>query len=547
MLRFSSTPLSNTLSQTSGGSSLTIPVSPYNWKIELYHNSGGLKKVWNIGQGKCPIKSLAFELNKKLMGTGTLELVELDFPIHARDYIKVYWKGELKYCAQVESGIDPKGGKIKLTPFLTLFQRFYVFNVFVLQTVEEMFETIVSAISSKTGIQWNPFYVDTGTVETFSPDYSAGETSKKVLEDYIVKCDDREYGADANNIFHVYQMDADVSQNLFTKFETVDNKKEYTQIKETRLYVFRKDALTNTTILCGTVGNGGLYPILSDIEVLTGGERWGKYTVSDVVLTDVEALDIAYAYLVANCVIPDSTSIKNVDLNFYFPVIGAKIRAVDSTEKILRNIIDCDSLINWSSGTLDTTIYTQGLSSIKFDNIYDNILVYDFGKLQRWHHPTKIGFMLRTSCAGQYLSFSTAKYKNGTHGSGVHGMGLHGIGTPEVTNYLWLTSQNIYISTGSVWQWHEFDLTTDFRYFGIRFNGTPSVSPCYAWIDEVSLFLYDKSTYEGNIVLAKFMIDQKGDSTCDITLDQYNLFANDKLFENTRKIEKLEAIANVAP
>lgn len=542
MIRLGSQPLSSVF-QITGGISLTTPISIYNWKIELYHSSGGIKKTWNIGQSNCPIKSLQFELNKKICGAGTLELAFQDFPIHAGDYILVYWKGDLKYRAFVANKPDPKGGKIKLESYTKMFEYHWCGLIFTqLKTVEQIFESTINENDDHTGIKWNAAFIDTGSTETFQPEFYPPVKMKKVFDDYIVKCDDREWGVLPTKIFTVYQMQETVTKNIFTNFEEVEYDADYSQIKATIYNVYRKDATTGNTIFCGTVGGDVIdYPRLLEIEMLIGGERWDIYTVSDVIQTNEEALEIAYADLVAKAVIPKTTQIKNLSLDEYFPVIGEKIKTIDVTELIPRNIISCDTVLNWSGGTLDTTYYLDGLGSIKFDSVSTPQIVYDFGKIEKWNHPQKIGFMLRTSCAGQYLEWSVGKYTGG-YSSGAYGAGKYSGDIASATDYLWNETQNIYISTGSVWSWHEFELTDDFRYFGIRFNGTPSVSPCYVWLDGVYLFLYDKSSYEGNVVLAKFKIDSKGNSHCDVTLDAYNLQANDALFRATRKIEQLEAI-----
>jgi len=80
------------------------------------------------------------------MGAGSFELNYLDFPIHAGDYLEIYFKGTLKYRALVDTSVDPKGGKIKLVPYSQQFQELLINDTFTTQTIEQIFQTIIEEI-----------------------------------------------------------------------------------------------------------------------------------------------------------------------------------------------------------------------------------------------------------------------------------------------------------------------------------------------------------------------------------------------------------------
>jgi hypothetical protein len=544
------------LSQINISSSIATSLKTrLNWDIKLYHKSGGLKKQWRWGGEKTPFKSIEFELNKKLMGAGSFELNYLDFPIHAGDYFEIYFKNDLKYRALVESAIDPKGGKVKLIPYSQQFQELLINNSFTSKTVSEIFQTIIESIDEDTGIIWHDFYIDTNSTEVFTIDYSNHENPRKIFDDLIKNCNDREWGVNQYNIFSVYEQEDTVSKNLLNTdqpfFESIEEKIEYSGIK-TRYQVDAKVAGTSEVTNIGQVGYGGNYPILTDIEAKVR-KQIEKYAINEVISDPNEALDIAYANLVYQAQISNPVSIKGLDPTLYFPIIGKKIKAESSTEKVMKIICDCDSVIGWSGYVSeDIAYYTSGDGSIKISipnpylilTILPTDFVFDLGEYKRYLYAEKIGFMLRASASGDYLEFSTARYRNGVHGNNVHGVGIHGVGTNQGSDYLWETTKKIHVASGNCWFYYEFNLADiDFRYIGFRLYDLPGMFPLQINIDEIQLYTYTRNIYEGKIVSAKFKMDSSG-IKCDLEINDYNKFANDQVFANEKKIRQLEVIAN---
>lgn len=523
--------------------SFLVPsTTAYNWRVILFHSDGGFHADWQLGQDDCPIVKLDFELNEYLCGAGSIEFSYLDFPIHADDYVEIYYQNFLKYRAIVENSVDPKGGKVKLIPYSQRLKELLYNGSFSAKTLSEIFQTIIEAKQSDTDIVWNSTFIDTGSVDTFSPDYLGYEYPKKIFDELIEKADDRYWGIRPDNYFTIYPFSTTADYNFFQDETPVCAKvtvsKDYKNIKATRYQVFKKTSGSGESTRIGEVGYGGSYPVL-DIETLVR-KKEQKFTVSELILDNSEALGIAYSYLTAQT-IPVSVKLADVNLEVYFPQIGDMITVQDLEEKVLRNIIDCETTTNWTGATLDTADYTEGSSSITFSgSASPTDIVYDFGKIERWYHPEKIGFMIKGTYAGDYLEASVASYRNGGYGAGTYGANEYGTGQSEANDYLWETTYIINIFTGGLWQWFEAAMTSNFRYFGIRFRSTPTAASTIN-IDEISLFLFHRNTYTQNVVQAKFQITEKGENV-DVSLNEYDLQANDEIFAIERQLEKLEAV-----
>jgi len=546
---------SRALSQTPLFSSFeTKPTSQFKWKVKLFHKDGGIKKDWVIGQSSCPISSLQFELNKKLCGAGSIEFSFLDFPVDGGDFIEVFFDGSIKYRAKIESSVDPKGGTAKLIPYSIRLQELLVNNSFASKTISEMLQTIIEAVQDDTNISWNSFYVDTGETDTYTLDYSNYETPKKIIDELVGKLDDREWGVNANNIFVVYQPETTVTKyllNTYTPyFSSLDSKKEYTKIKATRYQVFKKGSGTAELSRIGQVGYGSGYPVL-DIEDELGESRVDKFIVSEYINDDNEALDIAYGDLKAKANVPQITNVKDVNLDYFFPTIGQKIKIQDKIEYIRRTIINCDALNNddntminggvWNNATLDSVNYVTNAQSVKRSVItaYDDIF-YDLGKITKFTNAVKIGFMIRSSQATDKLEWSTGDSIAGSWGIGTWSSGTWSSVSSGADN-LWNTVTPLNILNGGLWYYMQFNvLSTDFRYFGIRLNTTLTAAIDIN-IDRIDLYIPDQPTFEENIVKATIDI-KRGGYNCNMTLNDYDIFANDDDFINKKRLEKIESV-----
>jgi hypothetical protein len=522
------------------------PQAQFQWEVALFHKSGGRKKLWAIGQSDNPLSKLSFETNLKLMGAGTLEFSYLDFPIDSEDYIIVSYEGNKIYRAFIENADDPKGGKYKLVPFSQRLKELQITKTYTAKTIAYIYEDVITSVTDDTGIIWNEFFVDTNSSETFTRDYTEFDTPYKIIEDLKSKMDDRNWGVDVNNIFNVYEIESNVTKLLFWNwnpgYSGIKVKNNYNKIKYTRSEVFKKKASSNETERIGQVGFGGSYPILSVEQELR--KKVGKKTISEYVTNDSEALDIAYAELLASNSIPVTINVKNVNPDVYLARIGQKISVQDRDEYQQRTIINCDSITNWTGPSLDTSDYVEGSGSVQFSGTTTGqSILFDFGNNQKWNNPIKIGFMIKTTKAGNYLEWSTGDnvpiVGGGVWGGSLWGAGKWG-GTSTYAAPIWTNTKAFNLASAGVWSYKEFlVLESDFRYFGIRWTAdvTATIN-----LDRVQLYLVAHPIYSYNVVQAKFDL-KNGDINCNINLNEYDLQANDEFFESEKRIRALEYIS----
>jgi hypothetical protein len=498
----------------------------YDWQIRLYYKDGGLKKEWDIGQDQTSINKINFELNKHICGAGSINFAFLDFPIDVDDYIEFYYQGELKYRALVDVTPDVKGGDVKLIPYSTRLNELFDNSTFTSKTVSEIIQTVIENNEADTGIEWNSSYIDTGSSSTYSKDYSGYEIIKKIIDENIKSLDDREYGVNPNNIFTIYQPSTTVDKIIFygddPAYTEIEFKQDLRKIKATRYQVFKKVAASGETTRIGQVGYGGSYPTLSIENNVR--KKIKKYTVSEKITDDSEALEIAYANLQANAISSEVIKVKELDISKYFPVIGERLTIQDSPEYINYTIIECDSLTDddnsilgtgdWTGATLDTTDFTDGTGSVKFTS---GTMDYTFDQAIRIFGDEKISWMMKGTVSGDYITLNI--YSN---------TGLE-------------KTQKINISTGQVWEYKQVDITgiTDILKVEFTYN---TVTTSTVNIDRIQLFGLYRFEYTANVVQASISITNQG-TRCTLTLDDYDIFANDENFENERNIEKLEAIS----
>jgi hypothetical protein len=518
----------------------------FDWQLRLYYKDGGFKKAWWVGQDDTPIRSIKFELNKHICGAGTIDFVFLDFPIDADDYIELYYQGDLKYRALVDVTIDPKGGQVKLVPYSIRFAELLFTRTFVNQTIKQILKSTIDNTESDTGITWNADFVDITDVDTFNKDYTGFETPKKIIDENVGTLDEKEYGVTPLNIFTVYQGSTTVDKTLFygddPAYASIEYKEDLRQVKATEYQVLKKVSGSGETKRLGYVGQGGSYP---EVDIATQvRKKQTKYTVSEVVASDSEALDVAYANLKAQAVAPVVIKVKELRVDKYFPVIGERLTVQDSPEYVRYVIIHCDSLTNddeslskighWTGATLETSDFVQGSASVKFTS---GTMKYSFDQAMKINGDEKLGFEIKGTVAGQYITVKT--YSPPTPqpwGLGSWGLGAWGAGT-ETTE----KTQIISIGTSEVWEFKQLDMTgiTEISKVEFSFNDA-TVSTVK--IDRIELFGQHREEYTANVVQANFIITSEG-TKCDMTLNDYDVFANDEDFRNQRKIEKLEAIS----
>lgn len=557
MLKIGSQPIGYTITTDPE----SLPVNQDKWRIDITHKSGGIKAHYYIGQDNCGISKFDFELTEIVCGSGSITFAYIDMPLHAYDTVEIYYNNVKKYKGFIESTPDPKGGVIKILPFSKRLDELVVNSSFTIQTVSYILQTIIQAVQTDTGITWHPDYVDTGSTDTYTLNYAEYEKPKKIIDELVKKLDDREWGVTAFDIFTVYQPSTTITKTFLygddPYYTEVDADIDYGKVKQTRSQVFMKTTGTSETARVGQVGYGSGYDTPA-VEVLTR-KKVGKFTASEVVGSAAMALDIAYNNLLAQAVTPQSVDVKNFDLTRgYFPAIGDRLKVQDRIARQLRTIIHCDSLTDdddsmgeagsWigmkCTPSISTTsgYYTEGTGALYFSgSLIDTGIIYDFGELIHWYYPEKLLFMLRSDVVGQFMAFSTAKEYGGW--SGDTWCGDAWCDSEITSDYLFETTTEFNIPTGGVWKVYSLDITdTDWQYLSFYFKTAPG-STATIYIDQIQLFCYHRQTYEACIVKAKFNISKANDRLCQITLNEYNMDANDVLWAYERQIEKLEAIA----
>jgi hypothetical protein len=525
---------------------LNKPTSQGKWQIRIMNKSGGQVANWFFSQDDCPIESLSFELNKKICGAGSIKFSFIDFPLDADDYVEVRYNGLLIYSALIDISIDPKGGEILLIPFSQRLSELQITKSYTNQTAAAIFLDIITSVQTYTGINYISFYVDTDSTELYTLDYTAYESPYKMIDDLVKNLNDKFWGVTANRTFTVYNMDTTTSQSFFygddPAYTKIKEKTDYTSLKNTRYIVQKKSSDTEGTVATlGIVGGGGSYPILP-IEK-TVRTKIGKMTISEYISSDSDALQIAYNQLIAETsVIPQTIDVENFDLSrLYDPenIIGTRITVQDYPEYINRILLNCDSLTDdsddmvnngfWTGCTIDTTTYLHGTGSITFANE----CTYTFGRAIRIYSPVLISFQIYADSVCQ-IAFDMTNYGNNM---GYAGIGYAGIDT-DIGETLFDNPQIMTIDTPNVWVNQKVTLpVTTFSKLGFQVIGSATVN-----IDRVQVFCIHRSLYTAPIVQCNVKLDQK--ETIKLKLNEYDTKANDKAFDDSRRIAKLEAIAH---
>jgi hypothetical protein len=92
------------------------PQISVRWQLYIYHRSGGLKKLINVGQENLNLTSISYENNEMGCGAGSFDLKKIDFPIDYDDRVDIYKKGVKDYSGYVSEIPDTKGGTVQLIP-----------------------------------------------------------------------------------------------------------------------------------------------------------------------------------------------------------------------------------------------------------------------------------------------------------------------------------------------------------------------------------------------------------------------------------------------
>jgi hypothetical protein len=517
------------------------PSERNSWFLKIMNKSGGQVANWFLGQDDCPIKSLEVELNKHICGSGTIEFAFLDFPIDCDDYVELYFMNKKIYSALIDMSLDPKGGKAALIPYSTRLKELLLSKNYVNQTAVQIFQDVISSITLDTGINYISFYIDVnGDTTLYNFDYTAYETPYKMIDELVKNLDDCEWGITPTRTFKVYTKNSVVTQTLFygddPAYTEVVNNIDYSKVKATELLVQKKtDSTEGTLTTLGMVGSGGLYPVLPIEKIVR--KKIDKYTVSEYIASDTEAMEVSYNRLTADTLTQQSTDVKNFDISQLYDtenIINTCIKVQDRPEYVLRTLVNCDSLtadgtdmINigkWYGVTIDTVNYLHGSGSVKFSS---GIAKYDFSRTLRLYHPRSLSFMIYADAVCS-IDFTM------THFSRPCGTGLCGIDT--VTTQ----SQSFVIDTPGIWVNYKIPLTiTGMKNITIALNGTATIN-----IDRIQLYDIYRNIYAAPIIQANLKYNRDGFDV-DIKLNDYDEKLNNRAFADEQKIKKLESIANV--
>lgn len=491
----------------------------FAWDVGFYHKSGGLKKGLVIfGSTNCPIKSMRIELNKRIMGAATLNMSYIDIPIHADDFIIIRYKGVTSYRGLVDHQPDPKSGVIKLVPYSRRLKEVIINKSYTAQTAESMLNDIITTVQADTSISWNADLVDTGETTTYTKSFDYVKAEKAISE-IAGELSNREWGVTVNNVFSIYQPSTGVDKMFFQTpnqaYVSIREKKNWNKINATRLQVYYKSAGGKTT-RAGEVGYGGSYPTIS-LETLVR-KKEDKFVI-DTGVSSTEALDAAYSEL-TSLSIPQTINVNGFNLDRYFPVIGERMQVQDHEEKVLKTIIDCDSTTAWTGVTADTTDYVEGSGSLSFAaSSSGDKIVYDFGAVESFRLPERIGMMLKASVTGTYLE----------------------LGMSNDSSTLFDNATPVPIYTAGVWQYRDFPRTTGFRYWGLNVSsGVGSTSTVK--VDQISSYLFDRKIYTGNIVKLAFEINSANDRLANVTLSEYDEEANTENMRMQKRVDSIETV-----
>jgi hypothetical protein len=527
---------------------LNNPISRNSWDIKIMNKSGGIVAFWNLNQSNCPIKSLEFELNKHICGAGTITFAFLDFPIDCDDYIEVWFQNICIYSALIDLSIDCKGGSASLIPYSKRFEELPLSKNYVNQTAAEIYQDIITTIQPDTGINYISYYINVnGDTTLYNFDYTAYESAKKMLDELTDNLDDCIWGVNSNRTFIVYKKNSVVNQTFFygsnPAYTEIKRNIDYSQIKATRLISQKKSADDESTLkTLGIVGAGGLYPILPVEKIVR--KKIDKYTISEYIADDAEAMRMTYNKLISDTIIPESIDVKDFDISRLYDlenIINTGLKVQDRPEYILRTLLNCDTLTHdgtdmlnigqWSGCTIDSSEYLQGTGSITFSTTE---AIYDFKRVIRLLDPKSINFMIKAN------STCTIAFDMNSYGDDIDYMYIWDREDIVTEKILFDTSKTITIETPGIWENYKLTIPSkNFRFIGFKvLTGSATIN-----IDRIQVFDIYKNIYEAPIIQANFSL-AKDKINIDLKLNDYDQKLNDKWFENEKAIKRLEAIAS---
>ena len=542
----------NTFINPELGTTITLDYF-YKWRVDWYHKSGGDILSWYIGSNNCPITSIQFEENLKLMGAGDIDLAYIDFLIHSDDVVKIYYKNNIKWTGIVDGEPDPKGeDSVKLIPFSQRLDEIIINKSYTNESISSMLSDIFDDITDITEIGYNEALIDLGDTNLYSLDFQY-VTAKKAIDTLVDKLDDRYWGVDAGNNFNIYSLSSTITEIIAEGqnqwYSKIKRKYNYGNIKATRAQNFKKGATSGQQEWIGQVGYdlaGESYPTLA-IEKLKRRIDI-TYSISEDNVSSTFVNDLSYAKLQKDAVLEDTITIEDVRIDKIDSDIGDYLKVIDSYALQLNPFKDNDynliteSITNWTNATKYTDDYVNGTGCIQMvgSNPENSALYYDFGEILRFKDIRKICFMAYSDdVTGNVLEFSVA----------------------NSSSDLFSTNYQVIIGASDRWEAKTIELIeNEFRYMGIRMNYTRSVirynmtAGVNAWgefaypalrvifrFGDFRWYGYGRQEYRGNLKKKLYKITDKGEDVT-YTLNRYELQANDKFFELNKELQKIKDV-----
>ncbi len=504
-----------------------LPISRYSWKVDINYKTGGKIKSWNIGAQDVPIKELSFSKAENGCLDGKIKLSKLDFPIYYGSEVIIYYNNIRKYRGFISNIPDNIDDGISITPYTKRFDEISINTTYTNYTFQQMIQDFIPNFSTETNIFYNESLINFSDTTIYGSVKYNYEKIKKVIEDYYEKEDDAYWGVDENGFFYIKKRDDNVSAILYSgqdqAFQKFKYKKDYSKLKYTRINIFQKSTGgSGENVFIATIPDGSYeYPyILNETET----QRKDEKKTAPEGFSIQECKDWAWAEL-NNQKVPENIKITGVDIRKFDFNIGQKIRLWTGLELRLVDLISCDTLTNWTNGSLENE-HVEGDYSIRLRSSY--AVYYDFGEIKNYHKIEKISFMINSNDISLPVKVNAAqdgsRYSLDYYSSGIYSYSSGGSNEYE-----------FYIPNVNVWNLVEVPIGNNFRYLGFFCQST------YVLIDDIRLYGYQKKYYEGNIISCDYKINKKNQYLYDVEIGDYDKFSNDLLFAMQKKIAVLEA------
>lgn len=318
--------------------------------IKIYDKNQNIKYLQYWNSETQWLEKIEWEINQN--GFGVCEVYftdKIDINIECEDILEIYFSEKIVYKGFAAADLEFYSKKITFFPAVKKLQDFIVNAVFTNKTISFILQTIITQFTNKTGIKWDNKFIDTGSVDPFSFEFT-NETIFDIVEKLVNLLQDRYYFIDENNYLNIRKIETNKINKYFMlntynkNYSDIKIKFDYTNIEATQYKVYKKNA-SGSTVFVGRVGDEGNvnYPPLLITNKVRPIES--AFEVTEV-CNDTTALQLAYATLKQKAKIKQNIAINNVNLNFYTPKIDdyLYLEYYTSLKKItFDNIVRADS------------------------------------------------------------------------------------------------------------------------------------------------------------------------------------------------------------